>query len=312
MFKSMVYREKSLAVLALIFSFLLCPVHGQNKAESAQDAFYPEIKELKSSNFLFDQYQQDIQAANKCYFKGIEPDVFFYKYKARKDDSIISVASRCSIRQDTLATINSIQESKEPIGGKTILLPSCDGLYIPLEPDNSFEVLLANEHSSDITETTVKVSCKGREFYFLPQKKFSMSLRAYFLNPGMSMPLEKSIMTSAYGMRVSPISGKWKMHKGIDLAAARGSRILACREGFVKQAVNGNPIYGNYVILRHPNGMESLYAHMDTVNVIKDQKVVTGQTLGTVGMTGLTTGPHLHFEITQNGSFLNPENYLKK
>ena len=192
------------------------------------------------------------------------------------------------------------------------MLPSSDGLFIPLKPDNSFEVLLANENSEFITESTLKVKNGGRTFYFLPQKKFSSSLRAYFLNPGMSMPLEKSVLTSAYGMRVSPISGKWKMHRGIDLAAARGSKILACREGFVKHAVEGNPVYGNYVIIRHPNGMESLYAHMDSITVAKDQKVVTGQKLGTVGMTGLTTGPHLHFEVTQNGSSLNPENYLKK
>ena len=113
-------------------------------------------------------------------------------------------------------------------------------------------------------------------------------------------------------MRISPISGKWKIHKGIDLAAARGSRILACREGLVKLAAKGNPVYGNYVVLKHPNGMESLYANMDLISVEKNQKVTTGQTLGTVGTTGLSTGPHLHFEISQNGSPLNPENYLKK
>lgn len=57
--------------------------------------------------------------------------------------------------------------------------------------------------------------------------------------------------------------------------------------------------------------MESLYAHMETMAVEKDSRVRTGQRIGTVGMTGLATGPHLHFEISQNGSTLNPENYLK-
>lgn len=304
--------DKSLLTTILMVSFTILFPQQSSSEEISEEPFYPVIEELKSSNFLFDQYQQDVQNSNRSYFKGVEPDIFFYKYTAGKEDSLISVASRCSIRQDTLATINSICESKEPIAGKNIMLPSSDGLFIPLKPDNSFEVLLANENSEFITESTRKVKNGGKEFYFLPQKKFSSSLRAYFLNPGMSMPLEKSVLTSAYGMRVSPISGKWKMHRGIDLAAARGSKILACREGFVKHAVEGNPVYGNYVIIRHPNGMESLYAHMDSITVAKDQKVVTGQKLGTVGMTGLTTGPHLHFEVTQNGSSLNPENYLKK
>lgn len=304
--------RKSLFTKILAASFFIFQLQPSPAEQEQEEPFYPVIEELKSSNFLFDQYQQDVQNSNRSYFKGQEPEIFFYKYEAKAEDTFISIASRCSIRQDTLATINSISESKMLVAGKTILLPSSDGLYIPHKPVNSFEVLLANENAGFITESTLTVSYGGRDFYFLPQKKFSSSLRAYFLNPGMSMPLEKSILTSSYGMRVSPVSGKWKMHKGIDLAAARGSKILACREGFVKQAIKGNPVYGNYVIVRHPNGMESLYAHMDLINVAKDQKVVTGQTLGTVGMTGLTTGPHLHFEITQNGSSLNPENYLKK
>ncbi|MCI5830564.1 MAG: M23 family metallopeptidase [Treponema sp.] len=274
--------------------------------------FIPEIEELSSLNFLFAQYQQDVQNANKNYYREKENELIFYRYKAKNDETLISIASRCSIRQDTLATINSISESKEIVAGKTLLLPSCDGLYIPLKPENYFELLLSSEQADNINEQTIKVKNGTREFYFLPQKKFSMSLRAYFLNPGMSMPLEKSVLTSAFGMRISPISGKWKMHKGIDLAAARGSRILACREGLVKLAAKGNPVYGNYVVLKHPNGMESLYAHMDLISVEKNQKVTTGQTLGTVGTTGLSTGPHLHFEISQNGSPLNPENYLKK
>lgn len=301
----------SFCLIFLFFFFSPCFKFACTEDYDTQQ-FIPEIEELSSLNFLFAQYQQDVQNANKNYYREKENELIFYRYKAKNDETLISIASRCSIRQDTLATINSISESKEIVAGKTLLLPSCDGLYIPLKPENYFELLLSSEQADNINEQTIKVKNGTREFYFLPQKKFSMSLRAYFLNPGMSMPLEKSVLTSAFGMRISPISGKWKMHKGIDLAAARGSRILACREGLVKLAAKGNPVYGNYVVLKHPNGMESLYAHMDLISVEKNQKVTTGQTLGTVGTTGLSTGPHLHFEISQNGSPLNPENYLKK
>lgn len=301
----------SFCLIFLFFFFSPCFKFAFAEDYDTQQ-FIPEIEELSSLNFLFAQYQQDVQNANKNYYREKENELIFYRYKAKNDETLISIASRCSIRQDTLATINSISESKEIVAGKTLLLPSCDGLYIPLKPENSFELLLSSEQADNINEQTIKVKNGTREFYFLPQKKFSMSLRAYFLNPGMSMPLEKSVLTSAFGMRISPISGKWKIHKGIDLAAARGSRILACREGLVKLAAKGNPVYGNYVVLKHPNGMESLYAHMDLISVEKNQKVTTGQTLGTVGTTGLSTGPHLHFEISQNGSPLNPENYLKK
>lgn len=292
----------------LLLAFGVPPVNTEERVAP----FYPEITELKSSNHLFSQYQQDVLSANKNWFKGISGELQFYSYRAKKDDTVISIAARCSIRQDTLATINSIQESTQKIEGKMLLLPSADGLFIPQIPENSFEVLLASEYA-DKTDSPQAITFfhEGRQFSFLPQEKLSPSQRSYFLNPGMSMPLEQSVLTSAYGMRISPINGKWKMHRGIDLAAPRGSRILACREGFVKHAVCGNPVYGNYVVLRHPNGMESLYAHMDTISVEKNAKVATGQRIGTVGMTGQTTGPHLHFEISQNGSSLNPENYLK-
>ena len=290
-----------LIIFALNFSF----------GEQATD-FFPEIEELKSSNHLFAQYQQDVQESNRQIFRGIKPEIQFYSYTAKKGDTTISIAARCSIRQDTFATANGIQESSQAIEGKKLLLPVCDGLFIPQKPENSFELLLAGEYSSLSGGTnSEELLLYGRIFYFLPQEKFSPSQRAYFLNPGMCMPLEKSVLTSAYGMRISPISGKWKMHRGIDLASPKGSRILACREGTVKTAVKNHPVYGNYIIIRHPNGMESLYAHMDTISVEKNAKVATGQRIGTVGMTGQTTGPHLHFEISQNGSSLNPENYLK-
>ncbi|MBQ0039440.1 MAG: M23 family metallopeptidase [Treponema sp.] len=297
------------AAFFFILTAFLFPLAAQ---EGSVLPFYPEISELKSSNHVFLQYQQDVQNANKALFRGMQPELQFYSYKAGPEDTIITIAARCSIRQDTLATINSVQESAEKIQGRTLILPVCDGLFIPMTPENSFEVLLASGFKDEVSEENAStISFGGRDFYYIPQAKFSPSQRAYFLNPGMSMPLENSVLTSAYGMRISPISGKWKMHKGIDLAAKKGSKVLACREGFVKYAIKGNPVYGNYIVLRHPNGMESLYAHLDAINVEQKQKVVTGQTLGTVGMTGLTTGPHLHFELTQNGSALNPENLLK-
>ena len=121
---------------SLLFSSLQVIYAEQEPAEP----FYPVIEELKSSNHLFAQYQQDVQNSNRSYFKGQKPEIFFYKYKTKQDETLISIASRCSIRQDTLATINSICESKEPIAGKNIMLPSSDGLFIPLKPDNSFEV----------------------------------------------------------------------------------------------------------------------------------------------------------------------------
>ena len=95
------------------------------------------------------------------------------------------------------------------------------------------------------------------------------------------------------------------------MAAPIGSNIYACKSGTATTVVKMNPTYGNYVVLRHDDGMSSLYAHMNDISVTKDQKVSTGQIIGHVGTTGMSTGPHLHFEIHLNGEAQDPQKYLR-
>lgn len=274
---------------------------------------YPEIPKLKSNDFLFAQYQQEVQDSSMEFARSNFCVPNFYTYTAQEGDTVISLAARCSILPETIATVNSIAESGEPLAGRKIILPTSNGLFVPELPETSAEVLLSNEHKDETAEGLYALySISGRNFYFLHGVRFSPAQRAYFLNPGMSMPLEKSILTSAFGKRQSPITGKWHLHKGIDLAAPQGTAVLACKSGTVRSAEYGNRVYGNCIVIRHQGGMESLYAHLDEIAVTKGSAVFSGQKIGTVGLTGLTTGPHLHFEIKQNGAPLNPREYLKK
>jgi murein DD-endopeptidase MepM/ murein hydrolase activator NlpD len=99
-------------------------------------------------------------------------------------------------------------------------------------------------------------------------------------------------------------------HKGIDIATRAGTPIAAAAEGTVVLVAYGYYGYGNTVIVRHPNGLETLYAHLSQISVRMGQQVEQGQTLGTVGCTGWCTGPHLHFEVRVGGVPVNPLNYL--
>lgn len=273
---------------------------------------FPQIPSLESRDFLFSQYQQEVQQCQKDFFKSNTSVPTFYSYKAKKGDTIFTVAARCSVWQETLSTANSIENSAELLEGKTIVLPSANGLFIPEFPATSIEFLLASEHKERIfQESFTKYKINERFFYFIPGERFSPAERAYFLNPGMSMPLEKSILTSDYGKRQSPITGRWQFHKGIDLAAPAGTAVFACKTGTVKSVERGNRIYGNHIVISHAGGMESSYAHLSEILVEEGEAVSTGQKIGKVGTTGLSTGPHLHFEIKQNGSSLNPGKYLK-
>ena len=98
----------------------------------------------------------------------------------------------------------------------------------------------------------------------------------------------------------------WKYHSGLDIGAQYGAAIVASDGGTVSLAgVNGG--YGNCVMIDHGNGMQTLYAHMSSRAVSVGQTVSRGQTIGYVGSTGMSTGPHLHFEMYINGSRIDPQ-----
>lgn len=273
---------------------------------------YPIIRSLRSGDIIFSQYQTSVEEGSKARVAGKTPQPEYFSYTAGEDDSVFTVASRCSVPYDTIATLNGISESTESLAGKTLILPTLKGLYIPLRPDTALEILLAKENSGRIAEGEYPAHIiNGREFYFLPGEMLSGTLRAFFLTPRMVLPLEKSVLTSDFGMRVSPISGRWLMHHGLDMAAPLGSPVFSCRNGTVAEILRMDATYGNCVRILHGNGATSIYAHLDEILVKDGDMVSAGQKIGTVGLTGLTTGPHLHFEIRNpGGQAQNPRGLL--
>ena len=115
-------------------------------------------------------------------------------------------------------------------------------------------------------------------------------------------------ITSRQGPRVHPVTGEYKNHGGTDIGASYGSAIYAADSGTVVRSADGwNGGWGNYVMIDHGNGMQTLYAHMSSRAVSVGQTVSRGQTIGYVGSTGMSTGPHLHFEMYINGSRIDPQ-----
>ena len=116
-------------------------------------------------------------------------------------------------------------------------------------------------------------------------------------------------VTSKYGYRVHPIFGTKKFHSGIDIGAAAGTNVLAADGGTVSVATYSSS-YGNYVMIYHPDGTSTTYAHMSSLAVSAGQTVNQGDVVGYVGSTGNSTGNHCHFEVRYNGVARNPLNYL--
>lgn len=115
-------------------------------------------------------------------------------------------------------------------------------------------------------------------------------------------------ITSRQGPRTHPVTGEYKNHGGTDIGASYGTAIYAADSGTVVRSSDGwNGGWGNYVMIDHGNGMQTLYAHMSSRAVSVGQTVSRGQTIGYVGSTGMSTGPHLHFEMYVNGSRIDPQ-----
>ena len=118
-----------------------------------------------------------------------------------------------------------------------------------------------------------------------------------------------SRISSTFGYRNAPLAGASTNHKGVDFAASTGTPIYAAAAGTVTSAGYSGKA-GNLIIINHGNGLLTYYMHCNTIFVSAGQKVSKGQNIGQVGTTGNSTGPHLHFQVMNNGTPVNPMNYL--
>ena len=127
-----------------------------------------------------------------------------------------------------------------------------------------------------------------------------------------SFPFVRPVTASAsssFGFRVHPLENLTKFHYGTDLAALSGDDVVSFAAGTVSE-VGYDESAGNYVKISHEDGYATTYAHCGTIYVQQGQRVEAGQKIALVGVSGRVTGPHLHFELTRNGVYLNPEFYL--
>ncbi|WP_369413680.1 LysM peptidoglycan-binding domain-containing M23 family metallopeptidase [Brucepastera parasyntrophica] len=252
-----------LNILAVLF------LTGQSYPQS----LYPLIPSLSSTDPVFRQYSEDVLEGRKALAlggKGSYP-VNLYAYRVRENDTLLAIAARCAIPYDAIATLNRISSMTEKITGRILVLPTLPGLYLPEEADSSIETLLFSSFdleadravSFTLRERRQDGTVSARTVHCIPGAVFNGTVRNFFLVPYFRFPLPEGRYTSAFGMRKSPITGQNIFHKGIDIAAPEGTTVYACADGIVRIS-DSNPVYGNYIILTHSEGRESLYGHLQT------------------------------------------------
>jgi murein DD-endopeptidase MepM/ murein hydrolase activator NlpD len=123
-------------------------------------------------------------------------------------------------------------------------------------------------------------------------------------------PLDGASLTSGFGMRIHPVLGGRRGHKGIDLAMPTGTPIYATADGVISKA-EWFSSYGLYISLEHGGNIQTRYGHMSRLNVAAGQQVRKGDLIGYVGSTGRSTGPHLHYEVRIGGVAVNPVPYMQ-
>ena len=125
------------------------------------------------------------------------------------------------------------------------------------------------------------------------------------------IPINYTRFSSPFGMRWHPVYGGWRMHYGVDLSAPSGTPIYASRGGVITTASYQEGGAGYYVSINHGDGYSSIYMHMTKYNVQAGQYVEAGEVIGYVGTSGGSTGYHLHFGIAYNGTYVDPQKYIK-
>jgi hypothetical protein len=307
------FFRKTMYVFLLSMSSILL-----SQTLHAQQVFFrlPLIEQLSFPDPLFKQLSADMTQARQALAAGKElPTLLFFRYKVRENEDIFTIAARLTVDIETIAVLNGLRSPDELVPGMDILLSNLPGLFIAQEPENDFEELLFFFFNSQFPQIsnglTVPTLDQVKKVYFLPGIKVNPTIRAFFLQTAFIMPLKNGQISSRFGTRLSPFTGKPSFHGGLDIAAPEGTEVLASRAGIVHNT-GWNSILGNFIILSHDGGIETVYGHLQRYIVPKGTRVGSGDVIGYVGSTGLSTGPHLHFEIVSNGENRDPLLFLPR
>ena len=252
---------------------------------------FVDIEELPEYKLCF--LKKDVCANDEEIFnKVIEQGQAFYKYYA------INVANEEKAYVSTLAEAEQVvNELKNKDSNNKDDLSIVEKYETELKEFSNVEKCVADLYVKKVVKQTTSSYAVAATGMNTSTKKVSLGI---------------SLIRPVSGTVTSRFGSRWgSTHKGIDIGASKGTPVKAAAGGTVTVAQYGySGGYGNYVIISHGNGVQTVYGHCNTLNVKVGQKVSQGEQIATVGNTGRSTGNHLHLEIRINGVAQNPQNYL--
>jgi len=248
---------------------------------------------------------------------GIGQTVSYQTYKVKSGDSISTISRKFGLTNiSTLIAVNGIDNVRTLREGQKLKVPSMDGLVHRVKKGESLTGIAGKYNVSleklcDTNDLTTQVLFAGQEL-FIPGARLDSSELKKAMGELFANPISASYrLTSRFGPRSDPFTGVASNHTGIDMACPKGTPISATMSGKVVY-VGWSNVFGNYVIINHGNGYQSLYGHMSKATCKTGQTVNQGTKIGLVGSTGYSTGNHLHFTVYKNGKLVDPLLLIKR
>ena len=242
--------------------------------------------------------------------------VSYQTYTVRSGDTLGGITKRFGLTNlSTLIDVNGITNARSLHEGQKLRIPSVDGLMYTVSKGNSLTGLSAKfnvplEDLLDVNDLASQTLTVGQQL-FIPGAKMDAAKLHEVLGDLFKIPITAAYrISSKFGWRPDPFTGVRSYHTGIDLACPEGTPIRAAMNGTVA-FVGWSNVFGNYIIVNHPNGYQTLYGHLSASRVKKGQNVTQTTVIGLVGSTGYSTGAHLHFTVYKNGRLVNPSSVLK-
>ena len=302
-------------LLAFLFSFNLkgFSFYKINSLEEG-DAVFKEFKDSIAYTSKYINFHRKYTEADLHLLRDL-PQLKLAIYNVRQEDTIFSIAEKSGLSVDTIISVNSFGGEFFLKKGDKIIIPNMKGVIFKFprrirlaEISRLYGVsIYILKQINNIRRNTLYEN----EELFIPSGRLSVSELDVFLQRQFILPV-KGPLTSRYGPRPDPFTGRPSYHPGIDIGGPLGAPVKATAKGRVTFA-GWKGGYGLLLIIEHDNGYTSYYGHLmkNSITVRAGQIVSSGQLIARVGMTGRTTGPHIHFEIRRYGIIKNPMQVFK-
>ncbi|MDE6706280.1 MAG: M23 family metallopeptidase [Treponemataceae bacterium] len=247
---------------------------------------------------------------------GVGKAISYASYTVAAGDTISGISKKFGLGNiSTLIAVNDIDNVRSLRSGQKLRVPNQDGVVHRVAKGDSINAISVAYHVSveeildanDIETMTLSV---GQEL-FIPGAKMDATSLKKAMGELFTCPIKAAWrLTSRFGIRNDPFTGIKSSHTGVDMACPTGTPIYAAMSGKVVVAGWSN-VFGNYVIINHENGYQTLYGHLSKRIAQQGQRVSQGTRIGLAGSTGYSTGPHLHFTVYKNGKLVDPLTLLK-